>query len=104
MEELRVIMKKKIQKSVNDHVSLNLLLIEQLISNLLFSEEGSMDDPASSAIRNDFLPEQRVLLHRFAKKKKEFTKPGLLKSFIQEKTWQPLILLSFVWSCEISFH
>lgn len=62
-------MKKKIQKSVNDHVSLNLLLMEQLISNLLFSEEGSMEDPASSAICTDFLTEQSFLLHKLVGKK-----------------------------------
>lgn len=50
----RVIMKKKMQKSVKDHVSLNLLLMEQLISNLLISEEGSMEDPASSVIHTAF--------------------------------------------------
>lgn len=50
MKELREIMKKKMQKSVKDHVSLNLLLMERLISNLLISEEGSMEDAASSVI------------------------------------------------------
>jgi len=43
-------MRKKMQKSIEDHVSLNLLLMEQLISSLLISEEGSMEDPASSVI------------------------------------------------------
>lgn len=59
MKELREIMKKKMQKSVKDHVFLNLLLMERLISNLLISEEGSVEDAASSVILTSSLTEQR---------------------------------------------
>lgn len=48
-------MKKKVQKSAKDHVSLSLLLMEQLISSFLLPEEGSVEDPASSVIHTAFL-------------------------------------------------